>query len=447
MSQWIALPMNPGNASDANTYPPWVLYVAALVIILTLCAVLWFLFVLKDRTRVQYRIIIILLFFSLSSVTSLLFALNADIHGNIGLLTISISGPAALWFAGVLLFSKLFPEERAFPPPVHSDWTTLHGFTRLLNESDRGAGWTKYGEWRTQVSDRYPVLFELGNEDFIRKNLLDSACVTHGKKRIDKVAIHSAFLYFHDVEGPSAKGFVLKVQRIVGRKADQDPAFIRFSSNPSFERKVPEAVFLDGRRRAGRLTVQGAFTDRDKEGERKQGFHAVNHEQVDCCIIAGYYDYPTGGEDYILVDLERFSSTNVGELAVSMYVQHDITECDVYTMKRSLFFPEDDAPLSFFHHDVDASAGDNDLSKPLGEWLAALDESISGHGGHNIDEEALETLTRIRTEIAKRAKPPPGIIMSDTRLFSDMTKLFEPSRIRSFRMREAHNVLLTFVKW
>jgi hypothetical protein len=429
------------------SYPTWVVVLSGFVILVTALAVIWFVFGVKEQNRIQYRIIIILLFFALSCVSSLLFASNAEIRGNIGALTLVIAGPAAVWFGGFLLFDRIFPEDKAFPLAAPHDWTTIDGFAKLLRDREHQLGWEMYSEWRNRVSDTYMKLFTRGNEEYICKNLLEAACFAHGKNRIERVSVATAFFYFYNGALEKDPGYIVKIQRIVGIKRDLNPAYIRFTSNPSFQQRIPEAVFLDGRNNKDRLTIADAFTDLNREGVRKEGFHAVLHERVDCCIVSGYSDYPTNREDYALVDLSRFSSTNLGQVVFGVLMPNVTKDFTIHTMRGSLFVPKDDTPLSFLTQHPEVSGDTQLLNEKLGPWLVAIDEGLANAGDHKLEIEARSTLERIRDEIGQRISTLPGWDESQPFSFTALFKAFQPIHTRSFHIDKAHDVTLVLLRW
>jgi hypothetical protein len=81
------------------------------MVALSLAAAVW-MASLSDDHIIRYRVTLLLLFFSISSASSLIFSAKARLEGNFYGLALTIGGPATLWIVALLLFSYVYPEDK-----------------------------------------------------------------------------------------------------------------------------------------------------------------------------------------------------------------------------------------------------------------------------------------------------------------------------------------------
>jgi hypothetical protein len=89
----------------------WVHYLSGVAITASILTVIVMVFFVASPTLFQYRIAIALVAFALSSIAALLFTARVNIQGNIGMLTITVGGTAALWLGAIVILSVIFPED------------------------------------------------------------------------------------------------------------------------------------------------------------------------------------------------------------------------------------------------------------------------------------------------------------------------------------------------
>lgn len=91
--------------------PKHIFAVAIVITLVALATTIFYLFFSNpnDRTLPSFVVIIVLMFFALSTANSLLFVNSTRIGGTLMGLTVAIAGPVALWFSGMLLLFYLIP--------------------------------------------------------------------------------------------------------------------------------------------------------------------------------------------------------------------------------------------------------------------------------------------------------------------------------------------------
>lgn len=407
---------------------------AAAVILVTVATVVAFIFLVTRRDRMQYRFVLILLFFSLTAMSSLLFTGTAELRANTTAFTIGVTGAGALWLISIYLFTRWYPEGTLFTTPAF-DWETANGFGNLLRDLDRPRGWVSYRDWGNDPEvTPFNSLLRGGEEGNTLKHLLEAACNSHQKKKLVKTRVTTVFFYF---AGPAAggTGYVLKVQWITGRPAAAT-AYVRFNSSASFVGSMSASVILS--QTPGGLDV---FDTRDKTGQHQDGFHEITADPADCLIVSGYSDYPTR-DDFLLVDVERFSQDNTADIVIGVVSPgRKLLGSGVWQVRRPLATPFGEVPLVLRKAAGDPEPDTALVAAHLHTWLATLDKLVANPalaGAPNAM--AVERLAAIHHEVAARV---PG----GTFAFGQLAAAAAADEHRIYRVPTARDVILMLAKF
>lgn len=402
----------------------WTFGLAAVVIVGAVAAVWAFLFAVRRQTRAQYRVVIVLLFFALSCVTSILFATSsqAELRGGLEGFSFTVIGPAALWLIGLFAFFRFVPEDSLFRNPGE-DPDSLKAITTCIAEIEGNQGWSTYSDWKDKLRG-FQYLFDIA-ETATLKNLLHATYFTHEAEKLNEPRISTLWLYF-----PKS---ILKIQRIRGRK-EGARASIRFSSNPTAVSANATSVFLVGDKvGGGSLSAVLGFTENDVIQYR--GLQEVAFEPVDCLILT-LYDDPEM-EDYLLVDMKRFSLQNQGsaEIAVACF-EKKILASSLWTIKQPVFAGEGRIPLAIRKSPGTTPSGP---SADFGDWLATVDRAVAG---------PQRSLKPAVIEVLKRAQS--AMTEGSPRLskFKDLEQISEVATgYLSYSIPEARDVTMLLVRF
>jgi hypothetical protein len=154
---------------------------------------------------IHYRVILLLLFFSISAASSLIFtsAPNVKLEGNLMGLALSIGGPATMWLVALLLFSHFYEE-------IKIQESNLQSMIGEYVGSLRKAEWKPYPDWRREHESLSKYL---GPDDSSRvRTLLWAAHFTPPGAKLVLPVVSTLFVFFPNKNS-------LKVQRrLWGRK-------------------------------------------------------------------------------------------------------------------------------------------------------------------------------------------------------------------------------------
>jgi hypothetical protein len=201
------LPQAPSSAVH-QINPKYLFFVASITVLVALAATVVYVFFEREREPVTYVVVVVLLFFALSTASSLLFANATALKGTVMGVTISIVGPAALWFAGMLFFFYMLPPDKLFPPEQSLDLESIDDVLRIAADLERRHGWASYDDWKTQQKT-VRELFD-DEESHTLSSLLAIMFETKDLSKVIEPRVTTVFVYFE--EG------VIKLQRIQGSR-------------------------------------------------------------------------------------------------------------------------------------------------------------------------------------------------------------------------------------
>ena len=421
-------PSDPRPSAVQQVNPKYLFFVAAVTVLVALAATVVYVFFEQEREPVTYVVVVVLLFFALSTASSLLFANAAALKGTVMGVTVSIVGPAALWFAGMLMFFYMLPPEELFPAQRSEDLDSIADVLSVAADLERRHGWSTYEDWKAhQTTVR--ELFD-DEESHTLGSLLAIMFETKDVSKVIKPHVTTMFVYF--------KQGVVKLQRIQGSR-EGAKAHIRFQSTPTKEGASAKSALFIGDRRRGRLVLENAITDITSRGRR--GIEEISSDPVDCFILT-LYDDPVI-EDYLVVNMRRFSNYDGGVVdlaAVSLDPAFPIADASLWYMKPALSSLRRPPPLVF----LDARGNETDskrIHSQLQPWLDTLDDSLqSGRIG---DESLQQLLERVMGKFRSVAEQ-----MGETgfRNLADIPWLLDQAEVKAYQLPQAEFATLMLLR-
>lgn len=414
----------PGAVQQIN--PKYLFFVASITVLVALAATVFYVFFEQEREPVTYVVVVVLLFFALSTASSLLFANATALKGTVMGVTVSIVGPAALWFAGMLMFFYMLPpDEKLFPPQRSQDLDSISDLLRIAADLERSHGWSTYDDWKARQST-VRELFD-DEESHTLSSLLAIMFETKDVSKVNKPHVTTVFVYFE-------KG-VVKLQRIQGSR-EGAKAHIRFQSTPTKEGATANSALFIGDQRHGQLVLEDAVTDITARGRR--GIEEISSNPVDCFILTVYDDPVT--EDYLAVNMQRFSNNAGGIVdlaAVSLDPSFPIADSSLWYMKPALSSLRRPPPLIF----LDARGKETDsarIHRQLQPWLKTLDDKLKAN---QISDPALQqlldkVLSKFRD--AAQVAEPFNLV--------DIPRLLDQADVKAYRLEDAEFATLMLLR-
>lgn len=427
-----------GTAGSAETRPPqapsgavhqinpkYLFFVASITVLVALAATVVYVFFEQEREPVTYVVVVVLLFFALSTASSLLFANATALKGTVMGVTISIVGPAALWFAGMLFFFYMLPPEKLFPPEQSLDLESIDDVLQIAADLERRHGWASYDDWKTEQKT-VRELFD-DEESHTLSSLLAIMFETKDLSKVIEPRVTTVFVYFE--QG------VIKLQRIHGSR-EGAKAHIRFQSTPTKEGATAKSALFIGDQRFGQLVLEKSITDLTARGRR--GIEEISSDPVDCFILT-IYDDPVS-EDYLVVNMRRFSNAAAGTVdlaAASLDPSFPIADSSLWYMKPALSSLRHPPPLVF----LDARDKETDIERinqQLQPWLAVLDSNF--RAGRIRDETARQLLDKVM------AKFSTAVPEEESLSIVDIPRLLDRTRVRAYQLPRAEYATLMLLR-
>jgi hypothetical protein len=385
-------------------------------------------------TAVQYRIAILLLFFAISTVSSLLFLNHNDqsatsFGGNIGFFTFAVGGPAALWLIALVVFTYFYPESRLEPAAPH----TLPMLARLIDDIEGRSGWYNYTEWKGQWNEFSTVLGT--GESATVKNLLWYTYFQIQGPKLSNAEITTAFFYF--------KSFTLKIQRIQGDK-NGDTFRLLFSAGTSLSGSENGSFAFVGRD-SGTIRILKTESDRGARAAREI---ELTDKRVDCLLLSYYVgDNPNEG-DYIVVDLKRYSDNASGHIRLGIVdFERPIHAFHLSTLKRRNIAFED-IPLSFHSETVSVSKVIAPVETNLRPWLSALDNFLKNGAGAAVSDDLFANIVKTKKTLEGNLFKAGILKSAEDISFSQLMNLATHSKSRHFLdLPRAQQIVLTMFRY
>jgi hypothetical protein len=351
---------NQHSETGAATFSTRAIFrLSAFVILCALFGVMAFLFKLIPGPRdiMTYRIVVILVCFALSSVSSLLFSTQSKLLASLGGFSIAVAGPATLWLVALLTLAQIFPESAVgyTRSEIFREFTKeLAQFSRQKEEQE---GWQEYADWKIELGEASSII-DQSEESFI-KNML-TRVFYHGRTPTKILApeVHTVFLYLNDA--------TVKLQSIHGDQPDVDFADVYVTVAPSLPGSQTKSYFF-------KRTTRGLRAQHVEQG----GWRQVRSDEIQCLVVTIYYDDEPKAGDWIYVDLPKYFSdaTPGADTKIDILTIHPIREPQVWEMSASQRTQLSPAPLLFRKRarleEVDTK-NPSKLDRRMTNWLRSL---------------------------------------------------------------------------
>ena len=364
---------------------------------------------------IRYRVIILLMFFSISTASSLIFSAKANLEGNLYGLALTIGGPATLWIIALLLFSYEYP-------PAAVENTGKLSFIEGEKNDLTMHKWQWYPEWRRE-QDRFLRILGPDESDNVRSLLWYAYYRPEGGK-LEKPTVSTVFVYLPDKT-------TLKFQRITGPRKGEKWT-VPFAGAPSTPNGQVSSMILS----AATLDSGVEYVQTSLDAGGTQRIAEVPLSSVDALLVSLYEGDDPGDGDYTVVDLKRYSANGDGTIHLGM-VSFDRTIKDVSANELSgVTFVETGVlplvlrPVKEVYSKVDY------LRTELAGWLGALDKR-DAKGAGEPNEKAV--MSRIAKHLAPALKCKRGACFS---------AIFDkPKDSRAIRMANTVSVALMLFRW
>lgn len=320
--------------------PILIFWLSAIVIILTIGAGIAYIFAGHDDPLRKYYVMLSLVSFGLSSVSSLLFAVKADFEGTIGFFSMTVGGPAALWIIVMVVISHL-------PQSVPKEPSTIKVLSELSSDVERSLDWIDYGTWRNEKIGHVENIIKKDEVHHLKKFLVTTYYEGDSPK-LTKAHISTLFIY--------NKKSVIKLQRISGEKTTSTIA-LPFKAYPTKPEAVPTSFLLQNSGTKDEVQLGTIFSGENRTDTPTNWASVTSNGELDCLIIAYYHEdaYPEG--DYLLVDVKKYlDTTHLKPAILGKFSQIDlgiisfhgeIDHFNLWEMKNSLTTSSNKIPISF----------------------------------------------------------------------------------------------------
>lgn len=297
-------PVSPAPAVDSTHHAAqhltahqrkWLVAALTAILVASLAAAIYMALRSPDEI-VHYRVILLLLFFAISSISSLIFtsAPHVKLEGDFQGLALSVGGPAALWLIALLLFSQFYKEDRVSA-------SSMLSLVQSHVQNQRDLGWQIYPEWRRGHQDLGQWLGRSESEQLSK--LLLAAHFTPPGEKMKLPVVSTLFVYF-----PGKVS--LKVQRIRGEQPGGQLT-VHFAGSPSTKEGTVASMLLAASN-LGSKRISQSFTA--TEPNHAPEAKLTNLTQVDALLLSLYENDDPGEGDYTVVDLKRFSQDAQGSI-------------------------------------------------------------------------------------------------------------------------------------
>lgn len=353
----------------------WIFALTAVMICVAVAGAIYFGVVSHDSIT-QYRLMLLLVFFAIATISSLLFAGKAQISGTMAGLTLMVGGPSALWLVALIAFHFYYPEDKVGKV---ADFSSLDKIAVLFDDVERRDGWENYDIWKKNLQG-FKTVLGTGESNTLR-NLLWYTHFSTEDKKIDSPQITTVFCYFDK--------YVIKLQRISGNLSG-DGFPLLFGSKGSNDDSSTGSVLLVGRRVPG-LQIKTIVSDKDPAPSVAE--YQLEGPQVDALIAAFYKDDNPPEGDYAVVDMKRYAIHARGNLDIGFVeFNRQIDTFNLSTIKPRQVAAEAEYPLSFRPDSRPPDTNVNRIQTQLSEWLPLLDSIAAGQGTAPISAKSKELI-------------------------------------------------------
>ncbi len=380
------------------------------------------------NTKASFFFSIGLLFFAISSIGIILFAGTVSkMELTTFVASLSIGGPAVLWFILLFITSHYLVEDDWF----EKEPMTLEKLGLAVEDFKLGLGWSSYRRlendkpnfrvfWdeREKISEEFEESLQKLSARTIddksaplrdvsistlyvySKNRGSSSCEKQGVKRDNedrnegenrekrgdqKESSESRTCYDYDV---------IKLQRIDGVKAEGKEVRVPFRSRGSTKGEVVSADVDRSKKGSNHefaaylvLSKKGGHNEVTRVGTKSDGdgYIYIKDPEVDVFTFTRYEDY--SAYDYIFVDYREFiAGNNVDTFRLGLSSDFSrIVDSELWMAKPDLFKPKASVvPVSFTKLRTESNKGG--YSEWFGDWPKMIEMLANGQGQNNLKD-------------------------------------------------------------
>lgn len=396
----------------------WFVWLFGVMLVASLAAAI-FLSFLSENPVTRYRVTLLLLFFAISSASSLIFSTStrAKLEGNFRGLALSIGGPATLWIVALTLFSYFDREDG-----IRTGG--LEEIARAYREKLSKERWQLYPQWR-QEHDRFGKILGAGESATVR-NLLWYAHFNPAGEKLESAIVSTAFVYL-------SRRTTLKLQRITGEFNGQKLS-LHFAGRPSTEEGKVYSMLLSAAELES-SKIDASHTSLDFPGKEAA---ELDSRKVDALILALYEGDDPGEGDYAVIDLKRYSQNAQGVIHLGIIsFDRGIQELAVSHLRPVQVLDAGMLPLVLRTEGTTNSDAER-LKFELGPWLRALDRNRTAPSS-GLSSRAGFILAKAADHLKESIKCKAG---------SCFQAVFnQPKDARSISIAGADNAALAMYRW
>ena len=420
-----------------NTLQSILLGICAVGILTAILCIPYYLYFHKPAppTLVQYRVIVLLIFFALATIMSLLFNTVAVLEGDVVGIALKVTGPYAAFLVGLFLYLRWFDRDlgKQFNPMENNE-DLLRNVMQIVRSVEAHAEWLPYELWKQKLNGFREINGR--EEDQVIRNFLEAAYGPNPGVLVNQTDITTLFIYLSNS--------VIKLQRISGKA--NGPTYLRFRSNSSYGTRGLRSFILVADDPSV-IRIRQAFTHLDREGMLDFGYAEINYAAVECMIATIYPEYPEH-EDYLMVSMPRFSLSNTGSVTLGIASRETkLIEPQVWTMRRSLASIDGQLPLSFKRFRSPPTPGIHQISMVFAKWAEAVDGYLETKRTGLVAEllqEIRESILGTRPHVVD---PTPDVTSRRQQGFANALKVAADYQAFTFQARDVHDTTLMLFTW
>jgi hypothetical protein len=341
----------------------WVFSLAASVVVTAIVIAAVIILRKDDITSSQFRLGITLITFALSVVSGVIFAPHARFQGTIGVLSVYVAGPAALWLVSMVSFKYLFPQD---PGPAFPN--QIAALTSLVSDIQHKEGWITLKEWKTNLGP-LEQLFRGKDEEPNMRQLLSGAYI-NGAPRIrpQSPIVQTLFFYPGPTQDPKCLKPSIKLQRITARDALDLPWLFAIATNTVASGTTNLALFTkDG----DRITSIRSSTE---------NWFQITTKTFDAILVARYCNGQLSEGDWLQIHVPKYLGGGAATVDFGLASLRKIVDPHAWEMRASAFSSREE-PIVFRPIAQVPATDVKKLLVDLGPWLEVLRSAAKNDGG------------------------------------------------------------------
>ena len=372
---------------EGNKFVPIVLGIlTAVVVLATIYIASYFIFAPYDINSGRYLILIILLFFSLCTMSAGVLGATTEMKWSVLGMSGVMAGAGAFWIVALIVVNAVIPLANLGA----RDKTNWRHLASEISDYESGLGWYDFKIWYQDkmAASGYSSLVspkeELGST---KKALLDLISREYTHQRVQEADISTLWLLrandlykFQVVRGkkPLGKDVVMvpfRSQRWAASGSSHQSASRTNQAQPKIQSIVLKGEIVDGRLED--------FEVIDEEFTGGDGYilKPIRSEDINCLVVTKYTGAPKK-EDICLLDLKGLAETGPSiQVALLDVSGNTIDHSALWAVRRSTFTKAGEIPVSLNKLQTGTRTDKVELVKILEPWFSLIDSKLENANG------------------------------------------------------------------